>query len=188
MGVVYTAHDPELDRKVALKLLRFGASPADGLRLLREARALARLAHPNIVAVHDVGALGPGEAGGELFIAMELIAGVTARAWLHQRERSTREILAVYTAAGRGLAAAHQAGLVHRDFKPDNMMLGDDGRARVMDFGLARSDSGSVDVSSTSQPTAPDLRLTREGSLLGTPLYMAPEQWEGHTVDARSDQ
>ena len=188
MGVVYTAHDPELDRKVALKLLRFGASPADGLRLLREARALARLAHPNIVAVHDVGALGPGEAGGELFIAMELIAGVTARAWLHQRERTTREILAVYTAAGRGLAAAHQAGLVHRDFKPDNMMIGDDGRARVMDFGLARSDSGSVDVSSTSQPTAPDLRLTREGSLLGTPLYMAPEQWEGHTVDARSDQ
>ncbi len=186
MGVVYTAHDPELDRKVALKVLRAGAGATDGVRLLREARALAKLAHPNIVAVHDVGTVGA--AGTELFIAMEFVDGVTARAWLRAREHAPREVLGVYMAAGRGLAAAHRAGLVHRDFKPDNMMIGADGRARVMDFGLARAIDGSFEPSRATQPSAPDLRLTLEGSLLGTPLYMAPEQWEHQTVDARSDQ
>ncbi|MBL9100741.1 MAG: serine/threonine protein kinase [Myxococcales bacterium] len=183
MGVVYAAHDPELDRKVALKLLRGGADPADTVRLLREARALAKLAHPNIVAVHDAGTL-----AGEVFIAMEYVAGVTGRVWVEERARSLREVLEVYTAAGRGLAAAHRAGLVHRDFKPDNLMIGEDGRARVMDFGLARALDGRVSTESARAVGPGDLRLTREGSLLGTPAYMAPEQWQGGTVDARTDQ
>ena len=195
MGVVYEARDPELERSVAIKLLRSGGGAADSVRLLREARALARLAHPNIVAVHDVGAVG--EAGDQLFIAMELVDGVTARAWQRERPRTVAEILAVYTAAARGLAAAHHAGLVHRDFKPDNLMIGADGRARVMDFGLARSEHSALATpGSHSAPqhgsvgpvTEPDARLTRDGSLLGTPLYMAPEQWDGRSVDARTDQ
>jgi len=192
MGVVYTATDPELERTIALKVLRAGAGPGDGVRLLREARALARLAHPNIVAVHDVGTIGD-ETSAELFIAMEYVEGVTVREWLHDRHHTFREILDVFLAAGRGLAAAHQAGLVHRDFKPDNVMIGADGRARVMDFGLARaSDSAAVtrpEARATGESTDPGgLRLTRDGSLLGTPMYMAPEQWEGRTADARTDQ
>lgn len=195
MGVVYSARDPELERGVAIKLLRAGAGAADSVRLLREARALARLAHPNIVAVHDVGAVG--EAGDQLFIAMELVDGVTARAWQRARPRTVAEILEVYTAAARGLAAAHHAGLIHRDFKPDNLMIGADGRARVMDFGLARSEHSALMApgshasaahGSAGPVTEPDLRLTRDGSLLGTPLYMAPEQWDGRAVDARTDQ
>lgn len=190
MGVVYSAHDPELERTVAIKLLRSDAAAADAVRLLREARALARLAHPNIVAVHDAGET----ADGQLFIAMELVDGPTARAWLLAHPRALPDILDLYTAAGRGLAAAHHAGLVHRDFKPDNLMVGRDGRARVMDFGLARAlDLSALTTQSSapqgdSQPTEPDLRLTRAGSLLGTPMYMAPEQWDGRIADERSDQ
>jgi tetratricopeptide (TPR) repeat protein len=188
MGVVYTATDPELERTIALKVLRAGAGPGDGIRLLREARALARLAHPNIVAVHDVGTIGDATSA-ELFIAMEFVEGATVRAWL-DHQHSFREILDVFLAAGRGLAAAHRAGLVHRDFKPDNVMIGSDGRARVMDFGLARaSESAAVTRPDTAASTDPGaLQLTRDGSLLGTPMYMAPEQWEGRTADARTDQ
>src|SRR5689334_18150045 len=138
MGVVYEAYDPELDRKVALKLLRSRQdeqSQSKGRsRLLREAQALARLAHPNVIAVYDVGTLGD-----QVFVAMELVVGRTLTAWLKEKTRTVPEILDAFTQAGRGLAAAHEKGLVHRDFKPDNVLIGDDGRVRVLDFGLARA-------------------------------------------------
>jgi tetratricopeptide (TPR) repeat protein/predicted Ser/Thr protein kinase len=187
MGAVYAAYDPELDRKVALKLLRPNAAAVDSVRLLREARALAKLAHPNVVSVFDVGTV-----GAEVFIAMEFIEGATVTRWLRQRKRSVREVLDLFLAAGRGLAAAHAAHLIHRDFKPDNMMVGGDGRVRVMDFGLARAvEPADVPVEDTlasdSQPVA-DVRLTREGTLLGTPAYMAPEQWQRGQIEAWTDQ
>jgi hypothetical protein len=134
MGVVFAAYDPELDRKVAIKLMRPGRgadSPARQERLLREAQAMAKLAHPNVIVVHDVGT-----AGESVYFAMELCDGGTLREWLCE-PRPWREVLEVFLRAGQGLAAAHAAGLVHRDFKPDNVLLGKDGRARVTDFGLA---------------------------------------------------
>ena len=134
MGVVYRAYDPELDRSVAIKVLRAARTDQARARLLREAQALARLTHPNVVAVHDAGTFGD-----EVFIATELVDGTTLKAWLREKPRTRREILAVLVAAGDGLDGAHRAGLVHRDFKPDNVMIGKDGRARVLDFGLARA-------------------------------------------------
>lgn len=170
MGVVYAAYDPELDRRVALKLLapeRSGGEPGR-LRLLREAQALARLAHPNVVAVHDAGTFGE-----RVFVALELVEGETLGRWLRAEPRPWREVLARFLPAGRGLAAAHAAGLVHRDFKPENVLLGTDGRVRVADFGLARA---------LEEPEeAP-------GAAPGTPAYMAPEQRRGMAADARSDQ
>ena len=188
MGVVFAAYDPRLDRRVALKVLHAGdelasSGSATPERLLREAQALAKLAHPNVVTVHDVGVV-----DGRLFVAMELVAGVTLREWCKHAERGWREILEKLLLAGRGLAAAHAVGLVHRDFKPDNVMVGDDGRVRVLDFGLARS-AERVGVA----PAPDDLarveeHLTQAGAILGTPAYMAPEQFVGGTVDARTDQ
>jgi len=189
MGVVYSAFDPELDRKVAIKLLqaRAGGSESGGQTwLLREAQAMARLAHPNVVAVHDVGAI----SNDRVFVAMELVEGMTLRAWL-KGKHGWRAVLHVMRAAGAGLAAAHAAGLVHRDFKPDNVLVGNDGRARVMDFGLARLrvDDGLArrrpDVESKSPLSE---RLTVTGAVLGTPAYMAPEIYRGHAADARGDQ
>src|SRR6516165_4448710 len=134
MGEVYAAYDPELDRKIAIKLLRARGDAADQkTRLLREAQAIAKLQHPNVVVVYDVGTFGE-----SIFIAMEFVEGRTMTAWLEAGRRTRREITDVYLAAGRGLAAAHAAGLVHRDFKPDNVMVTTDGQVRVMDFGLAR--------------------------------------------------
>ena len=187
MGAVYAAYDPDLDRKVAPKLLRPDAASVDSVRPTREARALAKLAHPNVVSVFDVGTV-----GAEVVIAMEFIEGMTVTRWLQERVRSVREVLDLFLAAGRGLAAAHQAGLIHRDFKPDNMMVGSDGRVRVMDFGLAGAASSAAVVvddplASDSQGRS-DLRLTREGTLLGTPAYMAPEQWQDAQVEAWTDQ
>jgi serine/threonine protein kinase len=190
MGVVYSAYDPELDRKVAVKLLHASAHDSIGrARLLREAQALARLSHPNIVSVYDVGT-----HGDRVWVAMELVAGTTLGRWLRGRPREWPAVLETMIAAGRGLAAAHATGLVHRDFKPDNVMVGDDGRVRVMDFGLARaaaSDAahelaGDDDLA----PRLPALRdaITRAGSIAGTPAYMAPEQFAAASVDARTDQ
>ncbi|WP_266219271.1 serine/threonine-protein kinase [Paraliomyxa miuraensis] len=184
MGVVYAAYDPELDRKVALKLLLPGVGGEKGKsRLLREAQALGKLAHPNVVGIYDVGTLGE-----QVWLAMEFVRGQTLGAWL-EMPRSWREVVEVLVGAGEGLCAAHAAGLLHRDFKPDNVMVGDDGRVRVMDFGLARTRVGgesTEDERSRPQPNveALALALTQQGSLVGTPSYMAPEQFSNASMTA----
>ncbi|WP_428263139.1 serine/threonine protein kinase [Haliangium sp.] len=193
MGVVYTAYDDHLDRKVALKLLHPGSESTSraAARLRREAKAMARLSHPNVVPVFDVG-----DYQGHLFVAMEFVAGQTLGDWQNPvsgPRRSWREILAVHIQAGRGLAAAHQAGLVHRDYKPSNVLVSDDGRARVLDFGLVRQDD-SVDADPAPAPAqVPEhgtlgQDLTMDGAIVGTPAYMSPEQFTGEQVDTRSDQ
>jgi tetratricopeptide (TPR) repeat protein len=192
MGVVYAAYDPELDRRVAVKLLRPDrfSSEAGRLRLLREAQALARLTHPNVVAVHDAGTFGD-----RVFVAMELVEGEALRQWLKAGPRSWREVLDRLLPAGRGLAAAHAAGLVHRDFKPENVLLGKDGRVRVVDFGLAKALADAAEEPPPAETEAAEdsggallTPLTEWGVVLGTPAYMAPEQLRGIAADARSDQ
>ncbi|UJR83357.1 serine/threonine-protein kinase [Sandaracinus amylolyticus] len=182
MGVVYAARDPELDRRVAVKLLREGARDAalGARRLGREAQAMARLSHPNVVAVYDAG-----EHEGRRFVAMELIEGTSLRAFC-ERERSAARIVDVLAQAGRGLAAAHAAGIVHRDFKPENVLIDRAGTAKVSDFGLARAEREASEGALDADVSGP--ALTRTGALLGTPAYMAPEQLRGEDVDARADQ
>src|SRR5262249_34918766 len=197
MGVVWKAYDPELDRRVALKLVRLDRGRDAGSedpthpdepreRLLREAQAMAKLAHPNVIAVHDVGTLGD-----EVFVAMELVDGPNLAAWLRQRARPWREVLHAFVQAGRGLAAAHAAGLVHRDFKPDNVLVGRDGRVRVTDFGLSRAlDHPHAEGGPAPARTSDRLfdSLTTTGSVVGTPAFMSPEQHMGKATDPRSDQ
>jgi serine/threonine protein kinase/tetratricopeptide (TPR) repeat protein len=191
MGTVYAAHDPDLAREVAIKLMRAKgtASKAQQLadRMQREAQAMARLSHPNVITVHDVGA-----HEGHVFVAMELVDGGTLRQWLTKEPRTTREILDVFVQAGRGLAAAHTAGLVHRDFKPDNVLVGKDGAVRVTDFGLARAvreggEDGGGALADGESGSRLDKPLTQAGVIMGTPAYMAPEQMEGKPADARAD-
>jgi len=185
MGIVLAAHDPQLDREVAIKIVRPQVDDKDGhARLLEEARAAARLSHPNVVAIHDVGI-----HDGRIFVAMELVRGTALRLWL-QEERALADVVAVFLQAGAGLAAAHDAGLVHRDFKPGNVLVGADGRVRVVDFGLAKPSSAIATDTATAvepDPAAPVSR-TVTGTITGTPAYMAPEQWIGGSVDARADQ
>jgi tRNA A-37 threonylcarbamoyl transferase component Bud32/WD40 repeat protein len=199
MGVVYAAYDEGLDRKVAVKLLRsdraVGSDASSGRqRLLREAQALARLSHPNVVHVYEVGTWED-----QVFVAMEFVEGETLKRWQSRPERDWREIVDAYLAAGRGLAAAHAAGIVHRDFKPDNVLVGADGSVRVLDFGLAREAGAEgaavADVvgrhalgSVESTPGALSTPLTQTGAMMGTPAYMAPEQFHGRATDARTDQ
>jgi len=193
MGVVHAAFDPDLERRVALKVLRTTDVGGEARqRLLREARALARLTHPNVVTVHEVGS-----ASGRDFVAMELIEGETLADWLRSAPRSPDEILGAYIAAGRGLAAAHAAGLVHRDFKPHNVLRRKDGRIVVTDFGLARGVEMAVELEATlrlrdgkvdDNTPSPLTGLTQTGSVLGTPAYMAPEQWSGGTIGPAADQ
>jgi len=195
MGVVFSAYDPELDRKLAIKVLRpdvwKGKAVGEGKRrLMREAQAMGKLSHPHVITVYEVG---HADDGG-VFVAMEYVDGGTLLDWMKPR-RKWREVVDKFTKAGRGLAAAHAAGLVHRDFKPDNVLIGSDGRVRVTDFGLVAT-IGQTALA-TSEPDidvelspAPHLNssLTREGAVLGTPRYMAPEQHLGASVDASADQ
>lgn len=224
MGVVYACYDEQLDRKLAVKLLHRRGDAAADARLLREAQALARLSHPNVVQVYEVGS-----HEGQIWVAMEFVRGTTLRAW--RPDAPLSDVLRVFVAAGQGLAAAHTAGLVHRDFKPENVLVGEDERPRVADFGLARAATQGAhelehdealdgedrpptaegDVTdSASRPRAPAPRdtstqrqearsataaprsfhepLTRTGARMGTPAYMAPEQFAGSVVDARTDQ
>ncbi|WP_181233933.1 serine/threonine-protein kinase [Enhygromyxa salina] len=169
MGIVHAAYDTELDRRVAIKLVHEHAAddPRQRRRIQAEARALARLNHPNVVQIHDVG-----EHDDRVYLAMEYVIGQPLRAW-QTEPRTWTEIIAVYLQCGEGLRAAHLAGLIHRDFKPDNAILGEDGRVRVLDFGLAQVD----DEGSEGTPR-----------IVGTPGYMAPELFSGHAADARSDQ
>ena len=176
MGTVYLAHDKTLNRDVAIKLHRAGSGND---RLHREAIAMAKLAHPNVVTVFEIGSVDD-----RMYVAMEYVRGETLRGWLAATRRSWRQIIELLVQAGAGLAAAHAAGLVHRDFKPENVLVGEDGRPRVSDFGLARVGAGR-----DSRPTgAVVTAMTQTGAILGTPAYMAPEQLAGDTVDARCDQ
>ena len=188
MGVVFAAFDEKLERKVAIKLVATqGSDERAHQRLLREAQAQGRLSHPNVVTVYEVGTL----PEGRLFIAMELVKGQTLRGWQQSGTRGWQDIVARYAAAGDGLAAAHRAGIVHRDFKPDNVLVGDDGRVRVADFGLAFAAEAELPPPDPSEPPSGERsrpELTAVGAVLGTPGYMAPEQFVGAAVDARTDQ
>ncbi len=198
MGVAYSAYDPKLDRKVALKLLRHRAGGDPLLRqerLVREAKAIAKLSHPNIVGLFDVGV-----HLGEVFLAMEYLSGGTLKRWLGAERRPWRDVLKMFIDVGRGLDDAHAAGLIHRDFKSENVLLDKSGVPKIVDFGLVRLaesveaelandeifddelDSPSTASGSGFEP------LTRTGALLGTPAYMAPEQFLGKVADARTDQ
>ena len=170
MGMVYRAHDPKLARDVAVKLVSSADLEAAQQYLEREAQAMAKLSHPNVAIVHDIGTW-----NGQLFIAMELCTGGSLATWLAEPQ-PWREVVVRFVAAGRGLAAAHRIGLVHRDFKPDNVLVASDGTIKVSDFGLVRSSA-----SAPSTDSSPD-------AIEGTPVYMAPEQLEGREVDARADQ
>ena len=194
MGVVYLAFDPELDRRVAVKLLQTDAASAGSegpARLVREAQVMAKLSHPNVITVFDVGTFGT-----DVFVAMEYVKGTTLRDWGKKERRSPAETIAICVQSGRGLAAAHRQGILHRDFKPENILVDDQGRARVLDFGLARSGgdeptgTGRFELDDTlvGRRSSVSLPETQLGAVVGTPAYMAPEQLRSMPIDARSDQ
>jgi len=191
MGTVLEAFDRTLDRRVAIKVLHRELATRHRARLVREAQALAKLSHPHVVQVYEVG-----EADDQIFVAMELVRGRSLASWVQQAPRpSWRECVQVYLQAGEGLAAAHAEGLVHRDFKPGNAVIDDKGRVRVLDFGLARqreeaepSEDPSTELELEAEEAALASSLTRTGTVLGTPAYMPPEQMKGEEADARSDQ
>ncbi|MCB9702985.1 MAG: serine/threonine protein kinase [Myxococcales bacterium] len=182
MGVVFAAHDERLDRQVALKILAGDrSSPAERLRLLGAAQALARLSHPNIVAAHEAG-----EIDGQIYLSMELVHGVPLPTWLKKQPRRWKEIVRVFIAAGRGLAAAHAAGMVHGDFTPGEVLVGDDGRVRVTDFGLTIAVEASAGEQAELRRSAAHLSLAAVEPA-GTPCYMPPERLRGGEADVRGD-
>jgi serine/threonine-protein kinase len=177
MGIVYQARDVTLDRRVALKLLHQRRDDAAQARLLREAQVMAKLTHPNVVPVFELG-----EWKGEVYLVMELVNGVTLEQWLKREKHRRSDIIHAFVQAGRGLAAAHAAGVVHRDFKPANVLVGLDNRVRVTDFGLSRP-GPALELPATDSAV-----VTRDGAIVGTLAYMAPEQIDGKAADERSDQ
>jgi eukaryotic-like serine/threonine-protein kinase len=183
MGIVYRAQDPDLRRPVAIKVVKgAAASEIARSRMMREAQAMAQLDHPNVIRVYEVGT----DAAGAVFIAMEFIAGTTLAHWLRE-PRPWQDVVDAFLQAGRGLAAAHSVGVVHRDFKPDNVLVDRSDRVKVGDFGLARADSAST--SGEDHAGSPlGMSMTQTGAVLGTPRYMSPEQLAGQTPDARGDQ
>ena len=199
MGEVLAGFDDELERAVAVKLLHTDIGQEHAERLRREAKALAQLSHPNVVQVYEVGSW-----RNQLFIAMELVEGQTLKEWLAVQPQSLDAILQMFISAGAGLAAAHARELIHRDFKPENMIVADDGRPRILDFGLARKDSNESASSTEHEAALDDLALvdthvagasgklgdslTQTGAILGTPAYMPPEQLRGMATNAASDQ
>ena len=188
MGTVYAAYDSVLDRRVALKVVRADRRRSDAPvspreQLLREAQAMARLSHPNVVAIHEVG-----EIGDDVFVVLELVDGATLQAWLSEAPRDWRAVVGAYIEAGRGLVAAHAAGLVHRDFKPQNVLVRRDGRIQVADFGVVSMGGSPSDSSSDSGQPSASSQLTFAGRRVGTLAYMAPEQYAGAPVDGRADQ
>jgi tetratricopeptide (TPR) repeat protein len=184
MGVVVSAIDPTLDRKVAIKIVKAdrGGTTVGQQRLLREAQAMARLSHPNVVTVYEAGTFGE-----RVYLAMEYIAGTTLAGWL-ATPHAAKAIIEAFVAAGRGLAAAHRGGIVHRDFKPANVLVARDGRVRVADFGLATAPELRAPSSPPPVEIQPDLGMTATGAVMGTPTYMAPEQHRGLVATARADQ
>ena len=184
MGIVYKAYDPDLERNIALKLVRADSRNPDHrlrlrARLVREAQTLAQLAHPNVITVHDVGT-----HDDSVFVAMELVDGATLTRVLADEAPGLPRILELFSAAARGLAVAHDVAIIHRDFKPDNVIVGRDGRVRVLDFGLARA----VRELDDAAPGGPERGATESRLVVGTPAYMAPEQRDGGELDARADQ
>ncbi|MBW2096856.1 MAG: serine/threonine protein kinase, partial [Deltaproteobacteria bacterium] len=172
MGIVYRAYDPEIDRKLALKVLRADMAEDEEIvqRFLREAKAAGRLAHPNIVTVYDVG-----EDGGMPFIAMEFLSGISLEEMIKQGPLPLRDALRFSGQIAHALHYAHREGVVHRDIKPSNIIVGGDGQVKITDFGIARVQ----DISSSEQ--------TRTGQILGTPTYMSPEQVQGKKVNGSAD-
>lgn len=189
MGAVYLGYDPQLDRPVAIKLLHAGGTQQ---RLLREARAAARIRHPNVVSVFDVGEFDREDGDPGVFMVMDFVPGQDMAAWLRETPEPAA-IVKMFIQAGRGLAAAHEAGVLHRDFKASNVLIDAQGQALVLDFGLARglsSDEVPLDTTSRSRDEGLpiDMDLTDVGAVVGTPRYMSPEQHRGGTLDGRSDQ
>ncbi len=193
MGSVYACYDETLDRKIAIKVLKLNPGASRDLasaRLVREGQALARLSHPNVVTVHEIGT-----TNSDVFVAMEHVSGTSLDVWASEPTRTWEQILEVFIQAGRGLQAAHRVDIIHRDFKPQNAMINDDGVVKVLDFGLARSSGEAVQMDwLESQPMDEEMStgledpLTRTGALVGTPAFMSPEQLLGQPVTAASDQ
>jgi len=184
MGVVHAGFDLDLERKVAIKVLHGNPAHGSRARLLREARAMARLDHPNVVKIYEVDSI-----DGIDFVVMELVAGGSLGDWLRGEPRPTATIVDAFLAAGRGLAAAHAAGMVHRDFKPQNVLRAKAGAIKVGDFGLARDADDAIEPAPDRSTAALKLgNVTQTGAFVGTPAYMAPEQWAATTIGPAADQ
>ena len=192
MGVVLRAYDPRLQREVALKCIQPGEMSSETqARLVREAQAMARLSHPNVVGVHDVELIDD-----QFVMTMEYVEGVDLETWLGER-RTWREVIDVFVRAGRGLAAAHRAGLLHRDFKPANVLVSSEGEVKVTDFGIALSASRPMNEVSVEVARSVEIEdaafaeagsLTEDGVVVGTPAYMPPEQFKAVELTPAADQ